>query len=211
MTDRPAPAVLEFGEDLGLLRVALPPLGLLMALAGTGGWWIGQIRPLAALVVTALGLAATIWSLRMATVRVVFDTVTRRVRIRTRQGSQRSEHMIPFEQVRDVVLRILESYRDDAEVPLGRLMSYQLSLVTDAGEFPLSRLTEQSVQACEAKDHSIWQVLGRAPGDSLLARSYRHAVQRRDRLQAVWIGRLLTPQASLGEVEARVRGDWPAA
>jgi hypothetical protein len=210
MTDRPAANQLEFGEDLGLLRFALPPLGLLMALAGIGGWFIGQMKPLAAVVISALGLAATIWALRMTTRRIAFDARTRQVHIRTRQGSQRSEHKLRFEQVQDVVLRILEGYRRGGDSPLGTLMSWQLILVTDAGEFPLSQLAEQTMQDCEAKDRSIWQILGRTAPESLLARSYRHAVQRRDRLQAIWLARLTTPQASLNEAEAQVQRDWPA-
>jgi hypothetical protein len=210
MTDQPPETVLVFGEDLSLIRLALPPLGLLMVLAGVGGWFIGQMKPLAAVVITALGLAATVWSLRMTTRLIVFDASTRRVHIRTRQGNQRSEHTMPFEQVTGVVLSILEGYRRDTESPLGILMSYQLSLVTDAGEFPLSRLAEQTVGDCEAKDRSIWRILGRAPPESLLARSYRHAVERRDRLQAVWLARLLAPQTSLADADARVRRDWPA-
>jgi hypothetical protein len=210
MTDPPAANQLEFGEDLGLLRFALPPLGLLMAGAGIGGWFIGQVKPLAAVVIAALGLAAAIWSLRMTTRRITFDARTRQVDIRTRQGSQRSEHLLRFEQVQDVVLRILEGYRSGGDSPLGRLMSLQLSLVTDAGEFPLSRLAEQTMQDCEIKDRSIWQILGRTPPESLLARSYRHAVRRRDRLQAIWLARLITPQASLNEAEAQVQRDWPA-
>ena len=208
MTDRPAENSLEFGEDLGLLRLALPPLGLLMAVAGIGGWFIGQVKPLAAVVITALGLAAMIWSLRMTTRRIVFDAGTRRVFVHTREGSRRSEHTLPFAQVQDVVLRILEGYRSGGES--GQLMAYQMSLVTGEGEFPLSRLAELTLADCEAKDRSIWQVLGRAPPDSLLARSYRHAIQRRDRLQAIWLARLITPQASLNEADARVRRDWPA-
>jgi hypothetical protein len=207
MTDPPAANQLEFGEDLGLLRFALPPLGLLMAGAGIGGWFIGQVKPL---VIAAFGLAATIWSLRMTTRRIAFDARTRQVHIRMRQGSQRSEHLLRFEHVQDVVLRILEGYRSGGDSPLGRLMSLQLSLVTDAGEFPLSRLAEQTMQDCEAKDRSIWQILGRTPPESLLTRSYRHAVRRRDRLQATWLARLLTPQASLSEAEAQVQRDWPA-
>ena len=171
MTDRGAENPLEFGEDLALLRFALPPLGLLMALAGAGGWFIDQVQPLAAFVITALGLAAAIWSLRMTTRRIVFDAGTRQVHIRAREGSQRSERTLPFEHVQNVVLRILESYRRGAESPLGQLMAYQLSLVTQEGEFPLSRLAEQTVADCEAKDRSIWQALGRTPADSLLARS----------------------------------------
>jgi hypothetical protein len=46
MTDRDAPTRLEFGEDLSLLRFALPPLGLLMVAAGAGGWFIGQVNRL---------------------------------------------------------------------------------------------------------------------------------------------------------------------
>jgi len=211
MTDQPAATQLEFGEDLGLLRFALPPLGLLMAGAGIGGWLIGQVKPLAGLVISALGLAAMIWSLRMTTRRIVFDARTRQVHIRTREGSRRSEHLLRFEQVQDVVLRILEGYRRGGDWPLGQLMSLQVSLVTDAGEFPLSRLAEQTLQDCEAKDRSIGQILGRPPPESLLARSYRHALQRRDRLQAIWLARLITPQASLSEAEAQVQRDWPAA
>ena len=210
MTDRPAANQLEFGEDLGLLRFALPPLGLLMAGAGIGGWFIGQVKPLAAVTLSALGLAATIWSLRMTTRRIAFDARTRQVDIRTRQGSQRSEHILRFEQVQDVVLRILEGYRSGTDSPLGILMAWQLILVTDGGEFPLSRLAEQTMQDCEAKDRRIWQILGCTPPESLLARSYRHAVRRRDRLQATWLARLITPQASLNEAEAQVRRDWPA-
>jgi hypothetical protein len=210
MTDQPSESVLVFGEELSLLRLALPSLGLLMALAGVGGWFIDQVKPLAAAVITALGLAATVWSLRMTTRLIVFDASMRRVHIRTRQGNHRSEHTLPFEHVQDVVLRILEGYRRDTESPLGLLMSFQLSHVTEAGEFPLSRLAEQSVGDCEAKDRSIWRILGRAPPESLLARSYRHAVERRDRLQAVWLARLLTPQTSLDDADARVRRDWPA-
>jgi hypothetical protein len=209
MTDQPATNQLEFGEDLGLLRFALPPLGLLMAGAGIGGWFIGQVKPLAAAVIAALGLAATIWSLRMTTRRIAFDASTRKVHIRMRQGRQRSEHILRFEQVQDVVLRILEGYRRGTDSPLGRLMSWQLILVTDAGEFPLSRLAEQTLQDCEAKDRSIWQILGRTPPESLLARSYRYAVQHRDRLQAIWLARLITPQASLSEAEAQVQRDLP--
>lgn len=211
MTDRGAENPLEFGEDLALLRFALPPLGLLMALAGAGGWFIDQVQPLAAFVITVLGLAATIWSLRLTTRRIVFDAGTRQVHIRAREGSQRSERTLPFEHVQDVVLRILESYRRGAESPLGQLMAYQLSLVTEEGEFSLSRLAEQTVADCEAKDRSIWQALGRTPADSLLARSYRHAIQRRERLQAVWLARLLTPEASLTEADARVQRDWPVS
>lgn len=48
------------------------------------------------------------------------------------------------------------------------------------------------------------------PGD-LLAESYRHAIVRRDRLQSIWLARLLTPQASLEEANACVRRDWPSA
>ena len=210
MTDRPAANQLEFGEDLGLLRFALPPLGLLMAGAGIGGWFIGQVKPLAAVVISALGLAATIWSLRMTTRRIAFDARTRQVHIRMRQGSQRSEHILRFEQVQDVVLRILEGYRSGTDSPLGILMAWQLILVTDGGEFPLSRLAEQTMQDCEAKDRRIWQILGCTPPESLLARSYRHAVRRRNRLQATWLARLITPQASLNEAEAQVRRDWPA-
>ena len=210
MTEQPAETSLEFGEDLAMLRLALPPLGLLMSVAGAGGWLIGQVRPLAAVVITALGLAAAIWSLRMTTRRIVLDARTRQVTIRARQGSRRSEHTLPFEQVRDVVLRILEGHRSGTESQLGQLMSFQLSLVTDAGEFPLSRLAEQSIGACEAKDSSIWRILGREPADSLLARSYRHALKRRDRLQAVWLARLIAPRASLSEAEARVQRDWLA-
>lgn len=87
MTDRPAENSLVIGEDLGLLRLTLPPLGLLMAVAGIGGWFIGQVRPLAAVVITALGVAAMIWSMRMTTRRIVFDSKARHVHIRTRQGS----------------------------------------------------------------------------------------------------------------------------
>lgn len=109
-----------------------------------------------------------------------------------------------------MVLKILEGYRRGTDSQLGQLMAFQLSLVTDAGEFPLSRLAEQSLQDCEAKDHSIWQILERTPPDSLLTRSYRHAIQHRDLLQAVWLARLLAPQASLSEADACVRRDWPA-
>ena len=144
MTDRPAENFLIFGEDPGLLRLALPPLGLLMAVAGMGGWFIGQVRPLAAVVITALGVAAMIWSMRMTTRSIVFDSKARRVHIRTRQGSQRSEHTLPSEQVHDVVLKILEGYRRGTDSPLGQSMSFQLSLVTDTGEFPLSRPTAAS-------------------------------------------------------------------
>jgi len=193
-----------------MLRVALPPLGLLMAVAGAGGWYIGQVETLAAAVIAALGLAATIWSLRMTTRRIVFDTGTLHVTIRTREGGRRSEQTLPFEKVQDVVLRILEGYRGSTESQLGRLMSFQLSLVTDAGEFPLSRLAEQSVEDCEAMDRSIWQVLGRLPPDALLERSYRHALARRDRLHAIWIARLLSPQISLNDAEARVQRDLTA-
>ena len=124
-----------------------------------------------------------IWSMRMTTRSIVFDSKARRVHIRTRQGSQRSEHTLPFEQVHDVMLKILEGYRRGTDSPLGQSMSFQLSLVTDTGEFPLSRLAEQSLQHCEANDRSIWQILECAPPDSRRARSYRHAIQHRDRLQ----------------------------
>jgi hypothetical protein len=131
------------------------------------------------------------------------------VRIRTRKGAERSEQTLAFEQVCDVVLQILEGYRRGTESPLGQLMSFQLILVTDAGAFPLSRLAEQTVHDCETKNRSIWQILGRTPADTLVARSYRHAIQNRDRLQAVWLARLLAPQVSLNEAEARVRRDLP--
>ena len=95
MMDRPAENSLVFGEDLGLLRLALPPLGLLMAVAGIGGWFIGQMRPLAAVVITALGLAAMIWSLRMTTAytpsvvkRGGRARATRLARALNRRGSQ---------------------------------------------------------------------------------------------------------------------------
>ena len=149
--------------------------------------------------------------MRATTRRIVFDAGTRQVHIRAREGSQRSDRTLPFEHVQNVVLRILESYRRGAESPLGQLMAYQLSLVTEEGEFPLSRLAEQTVADCEAKDRSIWRTLGRTQADSLLARSYRHAIQRHERLQAVWLARLLTPGSSLTEVDARVQRDWPVS
>lgn len=211
MIDRAAPTRLEFGEELSLLRFALPPLGLLMALAGAGAWFIGQVEPLAAVVIAALGVAATLWSLRMTTRLIVFDAASRRMHIRTRKGGQRSDRTFLFEQVRDVVLQILEGHRRGTESPLGQLMSFQLILVTDAGEFPLSRLPEQTLRDCEIKDRSIWQILGRTAADTLLSRSYRHAIARRDRLQAIWLARLLAPDASLDAAEARVQRDLPPA
>lgn len=211
MTDRPATTALDFGEDLVLLRWALPPLGLLMAIAGACGWKIGQLQPLAAGVLTVLGLAAAVWSLRVTTRRILFDTRTRQLHVYTRKGGSRRTHqMFRFDQVNDVVLRILDGIRRGTESQLGRELSFQLILVTDAGEFPLSRLAEGSLDDCEAKDFSIWQVLGRDSPGVLLARSYRHAVVRRDRLQSIWLARLLMPQASLEEADARVRRDWPS-
>jgi len=211
LTDRPATTPLDFGEDLVLLRWALPPLGLLMAIAGVCGWKVGQLQPLAAGVLVALGLAAAVWSLRVTTRRIRFDTCTRQIHVYTRKGGSRRAHQaLRFDQVNDVVLRILDEIRRGTESRLGRQLSFQLILVTDAGEFPLSRLAEAGLDDCEAKDFSIWQVLGRDPPGALLARSYRHAVARRDRFQSIWLARLLTPQSSLEEADARVRRDWPS-
>lgn len=209
MTDRPIATRLAFGEDLALLRWALPPLGLLMAIAGAYGSKTGRMQPLAAGVIVGLGLGAALWALRVTTRLIVFDASTSRIHVHTRKGGTRRTHQtLRFDQVTDVVLRVLEGPRGDAESQLGRQMAIEMILVTDAGEFPLSRLPEADVQSCEAKDLLIWRVLGRHSPEPLLSRSYRHALSRRDRLQSIWLARLLTPRASLEEADARVRKDW---
>lgn len=211
MTDRPTAATLEFGEDLALLRWALPPLGASMALAGAGGWFAGQLQPLAASVIVSLGLAAAAWSLRVTTRRITFDASARRIDVYVRTGGRRRSHQqLDFDQVEDVVLRILAGPRSSGDSPLGPGMAFQLILATDAGAFALSRLAEESVQDCEARDRAIWQMLGRTPHAPLLVRSYRHALARRDRLQAIWLARLLEPRASLEDAESRVRREWPS-
>jgi hypothetical protein len=82
LTDQPAATPLDFGEDLVLLRWALPPLGLLMAIAGAHGWKIGRLQPLADGVLAVLGIAAAISALRVSTRRIVFDAATRVIRRR---------------------------------------------------------------------------------------------------------------------------------
>lgn len=212
MSDRSTAASLDFGEDLVLLRWALPPLGSLMVLAGVHGWKIGQLQPLAAVVLGVLGLAAAIWALRVTTRRILFDARTRQIHVCThKSGRRRTYQTLGFDQVNDVVLRILEGMRPGTESRVGRELAFALILVTDAGEIPLLRRAEQDLDECEAKDSRIWQILGRDPPGDLLMRSYRNAVARRDRLQSIWLVRLLAPYASLAQADAVVRRDWYSA
>ena len=202
--------LLVCGEDLSLLRRLLPPLGLLMAIAGVGGWMSGELNLLAACVIAALGVAAALWSLRMTTRRFVFDNGTQLVHVSTRQGARRSEESLRFEDVQTIVLRVVEGYRRGPDFPLAGVMSFQLLLLTNGRELTLSRLAQQGLQECEAEARRVLEFLGQSSPETLLARSYRHALDQRNRLQAIWLARLLTPRASLDEAAARVREDWPA-
>jgi hypothetical protein len=198
---------LVFGDSLTLLRRALPPLGLLMVAMAGVGLRNGQLRVLQALLIAALGIAAAIWAWRTRTFHFRFERASRQVVVRERGPAGAREVLIPFAQVRDVVVRILEGYRSSSETRLGRVMSLQMQLVTDGGEFPLSRLSMQSLKDCEDFERPIWRALGRLPQETLLARSYRHALQERDRLQAIWLRRLMEPSLTLTEAESRVMQD----
>lgn len=201
-----AASPLEFGDDLALLRWALPPLGVLMAGAGAAGWSSGQLTTFAAWVVTALGLAAAVWSVRVTTRRIVFDASAHLVHIYTRSGGARRTHeAIPFADVSDVVLQVVGRSERSGESPLGGDLQFLLILVAGGRDIPLSRLPEHSLPDCVASDARVWRVIERTPPGDLLERSYRHFLARSDRLQSIWLARLLTPGASLAEAEARVR------
>jgi hypothetical protein len=177
-----------------------------MAGAGAVGWSSGQLTTFAAWVVTALGLAAAAWSARVTTRRIVFDPSAHLVHIYTRSGGDRRTHeAIPFADVSDVVLRVVGRSERSGESPLGGDLQFLLILLAGGREFPLFRLPEQSLPDCVASEARIWHALARTKPGELLERSYRHALARGDRLQSIWLARLLAPTASLAEAEARVR------
>ncbi|MFO1400135.1 MAG: hypothetical protein U1F30_02785 [Steroidobacteraceae bacterium] len=213
-TDGSVKSVFEpivIGESLLLLRWGLPPLGVLLALAALLGWWNTRLGALAASTVGLLGLLAVIWAGRLRTREFRFEPTTRRVWVVEHGALETRRTELSYSDVKNVVVRVVDGFHGDADAPLGRLLSLQLHLVTMRGVFPLSRSNLRTVPECEVLEARVWMALGRRPDGSLLERSCRYALAFGDRLQAVWLRRLLEPDLTFAQAEGRVQRDLAEA
>lgn len=199
---------LVLGDELPLLRRLLVPLGVLLWAAAAVAYLIGTLALTPAIVIALLGAGCGLWSRTFRTERYEFLPEARRVAIEQRHGSAITVRSLPFEVVTDVVLTVFEGARRLDNEGLRQTPSYLLHLEAGAELLPLSARYATSLTECEATAARIHHALCRGrPVGSLLERSYAAALRRRDRLQAIWIARLMAPQQSLRDTERRVQAD----